>query len=525
MIIWKPQPTPEQQAQLDEIYKEMRECAGKYTGYFDSKRAEIDALEAADNHEAAEKIRARLRKKRADFNSEIKALSDKELEIGLEMDKAYIDKFNKNKAALLADAKEILNALTKDDFIDYIQRFNISRDLTKFVNEATEKGELEPWQILQHEAYFTERYKAFYMFSLHPLRIHLKALDEWAESSEELLDLAARRAGEFYPEEPLEFPKVTTTRGELPEALENQQSKQPKNVIEPLSKLNTGVALFDWLNRENALPGQISIIPVKMEADKDTRELTMNVSISYPEGVVKNLSPTDNRIYNATAWLYAENGQDMTYSQIARAAGWKKPNATQLDKIRASVEKMRLISIEWDNKAEAKAYGKNTEYITYTGYLYPAELIDRRKTFNGKIAEGYVRVLRPLPLMEFAKERGEIATIPAAILESKVSMTDENIAMQDYIIRRIERKRRTIKTGQAEEKIIYDTLYKNAGANTRQKKRSMIKNLYKYLEELREKGYISAYKEEATKSTGAVGVVISFGKKKLKEEGEEKKNH
>lgn len=299
------------------------------------------------------------------------------------------------------------------------------------------------------------------------------------------------------------------------DAADNQQSKRPKKVTQPLSKLST-VTFMDFLNREGEVPGQLGFanLPVKMESGADKRELTMLVSIQYPETADKRLTPTDNRIYNATSWLQTINGSDMTYSQIARAAGWKKPNAAQLERVKESVEKMRLINIEWNNKEEAAAYKKNDKYVVYKGYLYPVEVMEERKAFNGKLTDAWVRVLRPLPVMEFAKERGEIATIPATILESdKIKLTDINIAMQDYLIKRIERQRRAAakkKSEPKEVKVLYETLYKNTGANTRQKKRTLLDNLYKYLEELKDKGYITDYKETTTKTTGDVGVVIKF---------------
>lgn len=300
---------------------------------------------------------------------------------------------------------------------------------------------------------------------------------------------------------------------------ENLQATRPKNQIIPTDKF-TGVMFADWLDMEREQHGQLSMFPVKMEPDDYPKDLTLYFDIRYPEELPekeKKMTPMDRRIYQSMYNLQQING-DMTYSQIFRNAGLgETPNSRQIELVRKSIDKMRRTTTTWDNREEATAYNASGTYIQYDGYLCPAEIITERKCFNGKPVEMYVRTLRPLPLMEFAKERRQVALVPNYViaLPPKVSATDQNIALIDYTAKRIVRAKNEDKDKPANKrkgyvKILYDTLYKGIGANTRQKQRTALKNLYVYLDELRDKGFIKSYKEEKTKSTGAVGVAIIY---------------
>jgi len=300
---------------------------------------------------------------------------------------------------------------------------------------------------------------------------------------------------------------------------DNQQSSRPKNQLMAVDKL-TAVMFADWLDMEREERGQLSMFPVKMEADNYPTELTLYFDVRYPEELPekeKKLTPLDRRIYQSMYNLQQLN-RDMTYTQIFRNAGLgETPNTRQVEQVRKSIDKMRRTTTTWDNRIEATAYNKDGTYIQYDGYLCPVEVITERKCFNGKPVEMYVRTLRPLPLMEFAKERRQVALVPNYViaLPAKVNATDINIALIDYTAKRIVRAKNEDKEKPAAKrkgsvKIIYSTLYKGIGATTRQKQRTALKNLFVYLDELKAKGFIDAYREEKTKSTGAVGVLIEY---------------
>lgn len=292
----------------------------------------------------------------------------------------------------------------------------------------------------------------------------------------------------------------------------NQQSKRPRDQYIPTAKLNT-LVFADWLNVEKELHGQISMFPVKMEPDKYDGEITLYYDVLYPEELPdtqKKLLPFDRRINNSIYNLQRVNGPYMTFAQVFKNAGLgDKPTEKQLERVKQSVDKQRKTTIKWDNKEEATAYNKQSTYMEYDGYLCPVEIVTERKCFNGKPVEGYIHTLKPMPLMEFANERKQISQVPNYVLAlpKGVNATDLNIALIDYVAARIVRAKRENATS---VRILYNTLYKNIDATTRQKQRTAQANLFVYLEELKTKKYIAAYQEETTKSTGKVGVTISL---------------
>lgn len=343
-----------------------------------------------------------------------------------------------------------------------------------------------------------------------------KSIDELREAY--LNDI---EAGQLYEQAIDAAQKAADDDTERP--ADNQQSKRPKTQIVALDKLST-VVFADWLNMEKELHGQVQMFPVKMEANNtkdDTGELTLFFDVSYPEELAdkeKKLTPFDRRLYSSMYNLQRANGSDMTFTQIFKNAGLgEKPTASQIERAKQSIDKMRRTTTKWDNREEAAAYGKTGYYAEYDGYLCPVELITERKLFNGKPVEMFVRTLRPLPLMAFAEERKQIALVPNFViaLPPKVNATDLNIALIDYVAKRIVRSRnedgkKPEKKRRNSVKIIYDTLYKNIGATTRQKQRTAKANLFLYLDELKKRDYIESYKEEVTKSTGGIGVMIKY---------------
>ena len=294
--------------------------------------------------------------------------------------------------------------------------------------------------------------------------------------------------------------------------IENQQSKRPQAQLLGLDKLGTTI-FANWLDMEKELHGQIAMFPVKMEPDGYPKELTLYYDVRYPEElpeVEKKLTPFDRRIYTSIYNLQRTNGRDMTYTQIFKnALLGDKPTASQLERAIKSVDKMRRTTTKWDNREEAEEFNKEGTYMEYDGYLCPAVVITERKCFNGKPVEMYLRTLGALPIMEFARERKQIAQVPNYVLAlpKGINATNLNIALIDYVAARIVRAKRE---GSTSLRILYNTLYKNIDATTRQKQRTALANLFVYLEELKTKEYIAAYQEETTKSTGKVGVTISL---------------
>lgn len=299
------------------------------------------------------------------------------------------------------------------------------------------------------------------------------------------------------------------------EVLPRIQAKKPRNVALDLSKYGNFV-FADWVDRVNEINGQITMEPLKME--KDGRpELTLFYDLTFPEDVAisnRKLSPFDQRVYSVLHWLKASGNDYVTPREIAGLMGsTTKLNNRQIKKVLSSIDKMIGVTISWDDHEEAAAYHDRDTYSDYKGLLCPIERVAKKMIINGKPVDFVVHIFRTMPLIDFAINRKNYTTIPHALIETALPLTDLNIALQNYVLRRISQAKRAddkAKKPSRSVKIIYTTLYNGIGATTRQKQRTAKDNLYTYLDELIAKGYITGYVEEKTKSTGDVGVLIKW---------------
>ena len=283
-----------------------------------------------------------------------------------------------------------------------------------------------------------------------------------------------------------------------------------ENYPVPLDKINSMV-VFDFLR---SLPpdGQISMLPIKEESDDSPVELTSYYSLTFsedlPPEIKRRLTPFDRLICGAVDSLQKKNGDIMSISQIHRAAGNKRPpSKAQYKKIHDSIIKMNAAHATLICQQVRDHYG-NQGYIDYYGSLFPMEM--QRAVINGQVVEGAIHVLREeLPLISVAKGRDhQIEDIPTELLDSKLSQTDANLAMEFFVLEqllKIKSPRR-----KAANKILYSTLFEKMGAKTDKQKQRAKKAFFTYLDELKEKKFIISYKEETTKSTGETGITFKY---------------
>ena len=92
--------------------------------------------------------------------------------------------------------------------------------------------------------------------------------------------------------------------------------------------------------------------------------------------------------------------------------------------------------------------------------------------------------------MTFAKQRKQITTITVKVLQSPISKTDANLLIDDYLIERIGRAKRS---GQS-CKILYETLYEHAQITTKMQRTRAPEKIKTYLEHYKACGMIAGYK-------------------------------
>lgn len=243
----------------------------------------------------------------------------------------------------------------------------------------------------------------------------------------------------------------------------------------PLDKPNQKI----WNLLETPTDGQIVFnlaprgsklqLPAYYSIDFDA--LGENVKIS------KRLQPFDKRVYIAISALFNAGNTIMSLTQIHYAMGnTTRPKTGQLQKINESITKMTGARISFDNIEEAEKL-KGYPSFKYDGSLLPLER--GTATINGRLADAAIRIFREPPLISFAKGRKQFTTISIKLLQSPANKTNENVAIEDYLIERIAWAK---SKGDKKTRILLNTLYENAGISTPKQKTRAPEKIKRYLD-------------------------------------------
>lgn len=135
------------------------------------------------------------------------------------------------------------------------------------------------------------------------------------------------------------------------------------------------------------------------------------------------------------------------------------PSKAALNKVRASVKRLRACFITLDYSKQAQLYGLdgiNTYYHDYNMVYAEGGHIET----GGKIVEGYVILHEPI-LLSYAKAVKQIATIEQKYLLVPINNTDNNIAIKNYLLEYISGLKNK-KTGLSPV-LAFNTIYEHSG--------------------------------------------------------------
>ena len=273
--------------------------------------------------------------------------------------------------------------------------------------------------------------------------------------------------------------------------------KRADTVEYPLDKPNS--IIWNLLEKDTA--GQISFNMAKSGSRKN---IPAYYAINFDElgndiQITKRLLPFDKRVYIAVSALFNAGNNVITLTQIHYAMGnTGRPSVNQLEKINNSISKMMSAKIFFDNKQEAETY--KYQRFKYDGFLLPLE----RGTaiVNGQLADAAIHIFREPPLISFAKQRRQVTTVDVKLLQSPVSKTDANLLIEDYLLERISKEK---KTKAKRCRILFDTLYKHTGVNTVKQKQRTPDKIKKYLDHYQQERFITRYTMETD------GITIYWG--------------
>ena len=232
-------------------------------------------------------------------------------------------------------------------------------------------------------------------------------------------------------------------------------------------------------------------LEINVASKKSDKTINVTYSVNFEAldaSVSRSLSHFDKQVCIAAAAHYAAGNNVVSLSQIHTAMGGTgRPSPSQIARIGASVDKLAKTEITIDNTEEAIAY-KGRKKVVDKEMIITCK---RRDAYiNGHLTEGAIFMFDlPAPI-RFARDRGQIITLDLKVLQSPMNKTEENLILQDYLIRRISRK------GDP-RRILMSTLLSKIGVRgSRQKKWRALEKVKALLEYYKEIGFIADFKLE-----------------------------
>ena len=384
----------------------------------------------------------------------------------------------KVRQAILSDVHEILNAITKEEIEEEIRHND-----WYFVPDTELKEKLKTpcwgtcWGKLQEI-----------------LKLQMTAYDYYRLDNLELIELFQKKAAEWYepptPPDSKDSKKKETDSGELEELPIIQRVKKPESVCYALFKPT--YTLFN-----NFPIGQTKKLNAASEADRrkgKTANILLLLNFDELEGVKisRTLTIYDKSVWNACANLARCGYEIVTAQDVYRFMGYNN-NLNQRDKkkILESIETIVRARVFISNKEEHALYKKYDE-ISLNTPLLAAEICKAK--IGNTVVEEAIRIIEPPKLFAIAEKRGQITTIPFAVLESPINKNDDIALITDYLLMRISRMKNN---KHIQRTILLDTLYGKCNitdsASDRVKKTRLPEKINRLLNHYKSVGWIGGY--------------------------------
>ncbi len=236
-----------------------------------------------------------------------------------------------------------------------------------------------------------------------------------------------------------------------PKILQRCNSEKPENLYIPTSKLTR--------NLNNIIEAGMRGVSLNVASKESQKSMYTNCIISFDNdktNLSKKTTPYDTLVYNAIA-TYAEHfGADklITLENIYRIMvgdnGSATPSKQQVEKVKQSIDKMRVYTIKIDCTDEVNAYKKShlagecdqlrenkDGKFFFDTYLLACEWVSAVSNRNEVTA---LHLLRKPVMLEYSKISGQILNIPSYLLDTKhiQQNTERNLILKDCLLRRIE---------------------------------------------------------------------------------------
>lgn len=237
-------------------------------------------------------------------------------------------------------------------------------------------------------------------------------------------------------------------------------------------------------------------IPIPMDSKNDPQTLDILISVFSEDSlsIRKDLNVFDKILYFWLGTMYRSGHQIVTYNKIYELMGGNgKPSKKDRARIDESITKLQSTLITISNEKEAIAHKKPSFIKTRVNLLYAKT--GYHVKVNGTITNAAIYVTELPCLFQFAADRNEIANIEKIVLRVPgLSMTESNLEIQDYLIRRIEAARNA--NNSMSSTILFATICKETGTEEKYQKTRLRRTVTKILDWYKECRYISGYEIE-----------------------------
>lgn len=393
---------------------------------------------------------------------------------------SYIEPFLNDPYKIIDDVKILLEAITKEDFIDWLKTGETLQLFQEIEDEEEADEKIKDlWEtpFSKIESY-EENFKTAVFFLQDKLYLQISFLDEAAHGDLGALpDLIEEKAAEW------------CEREQLPQQYFKNEIRKlfpVNNITYSIDKPNNNIWNAIKFNNTN---GQFRFITSKNKEDPD---INVIVSISWEQSgaiISRNLNNFDKLVYCICAALFNAGNEVFTIQQIHNIITGKntRPSSDQLKKYEDSINKMAKAHLYISNKGEiAGDYGY--PMIEYDAPLLPMERV--KATIEGGESKEAIHLFREPPFISFSKDRKQITSFNKSLLHAPLSNTEEKLQLQDFLLVFIAMsKNKNYKT----RDLTFETIKEECGIKTKHFKDKTVPKIEGLLEHFKKERFITSY--------------------------------
>lgn len=390
-----------------------------------------------------------------------------------EVQNRYIE--SRTAPEILEDVKEILEALTLEDYQNYIN------DLSLKVEKLKESGKISTYLYFMEYQTRENFINCYDFINDYVLGFYVGAAEEEPEILEAIESEVNKKVLLWYPEAtPEEWREYFNFY--TGEALEEIKPRKLEKLFYPVDKVNNKL----WKLPE---ADQKEVLEI-MTGKKNKQDINIIVSLDFENSnqeTSRELTEYDKLVYIAVASLYQAGNKFMSLSMIHNAMGnTRNPSKDQIQRIDKSLRKMRSTILKISNYQEVQARFK------YDLFEYDESLLSFRGC-QRKIKGFLYRVIEIKempPLLRFSFSRNQITTVDKKLLECPLRNTDENIALKCYLLGYISNCKYN---KSLQRKLLFSTICNECGAVERMQKSRIKGKIDRVMTYYQQQDFINSY--------------------------------